>query len=108
MTEPQATNQAEQVWVFSGSGRRYPNLPGAIFVSLARAEEWITKIGASGMLTLYPIDISVYDWALQKGFFKPKDEFQRTQAFIGTFTCAQQQHLHYEDGTRLNGLVGEG
>ena len=57
------------VWVFNGSGRRYPNLPSALFFSRQDAEKWIGKYSVSGLLTRYPVNTSVYDWAIEQEFF---------------------------------------
>jgi hypothetical protein len=34
------------------------------------AERWIGDHGLTGMLTEYPLDMGVYDWAVAKGFFR--------------------------------------
>ena len=91
------------VWVFNGSGRRFPNFPSAVFTSLDRAEQWITKNGASGILTEYPLDVGAYDWAVSNGFFQPSKDEHRTPAFITAFSDASQEHHHYEDGQRVSG-----
>lgn len=88
----------EGIWVFqdSGSGR----FAGALFRSQARAEGWILANGLSGTLTLYPVDVGVYEWAIEQGLFTPKKPHEREPAFIGGFTTASQPHDHYEDGQR--------
>lgn len=52
------------------------------------------------MLTLYPLDVGVYDWAIDMGLFAPKGERESTSAFIGSFTTASMEHSHYVDGVR--------
>lgn len=52
----------------------------------------------SGILTNYPIDIGVYDWAVQNNFFSPNNEKQKLPSFIGSFTFASMEHYHFLDG----------
>lgn len=91
------------VWVFNGVHARFP---AAVFSSRAAAEDWISRHQLSGTLTEYPVDVSAYDWAIQKGYFEPKRSEQRSGAFMARFTSAGQAHDHYEDG-RSGGGPGE-
>ncbi|MFC4585690.1 DUF7710 domain-containing protein [Sphaerisporangium corydalis] len=50
------------VWAFVGEGGRWPS---AIFSSRDRAEEWIGARRLTGMLTKYPLDVPVYEWAVE-------------------------------------------
>ena len=83
------------VWVFCGPSAQFPS---GVFSSKENAEEWIAKHSLTGTLTVYPIDTGVYDWAIQKGFFNPKEDKHRTPKFIQQFSSASQEHYHYEDG----------
>ncbi len=85
----------EAVWVFSGE--RIP-FPAAVFSSRERAEAWITRHTLSGTLTRYPIDEPIYEWAIARGYFKPKREDQSSAAFIQCFSSVSQEHYHYEAG----------
>ncbi len=69
-----------------------------VFSTKEKAEEYIKKYSLTGVLTVYPIDEAVYDWAIRMGFFKPKKENQLTSEFIGGFSSASQEHFHYENG----------
>ena len=75
-----------EVWVFTGA-RSTPGtnatFPGGVFSSRPRAEEWITKHALSGVLTMYPLDVGAYDWAVENGAFKPKKPIHFTPEFIG-------------------------
>jgi hypothetical protein len=85
------------VWVFQAplSGR----FAGGAFSSRDDAEAWIERHGLSGVLTLYPVDEGVYDWAIEDGLFSPKKLHESEAAFIVSFTTASQpHHHHYEDG----------
>jgi hypothetical protein len=83
------------VWVFNGAKSHFPS---AVFTTRDAAELWILNNKLTGTLTQYPVDIPVYDWATQLGYFKPEREDQRSPDFIGRFSAAQQEHYHYEDG----------
>lgn len=81
------------VWVFNGSRAAFP---AAVFANLVHARSWIAKHRLTGVLTAYPLDEGVYDWATDQGFFpsnKPVDA-----AFVGSFTSANQEHYHSLDG----------
>ncbi len=75
---------------------------GGVFSSREIAEEWIAKHSLSGVLTKYPVDAGVYDWAIESHIFTPKKDNQFTPDFIGGFTTATQEHYHYEDGKCLD------
>jgi hypothetical protein len=86
------------VWVFNGDGGRFA---GSIFTTLEAAEAWIADDKLDGVLTLYAIDIGVYEWAIARGLFTPKQEKHSSPAFIGSFTTASMPHHHYENGVRV-------
>lgn len=88
---------ADGVWVFCGANSK---LPAGVFKELATAEDWIAKNQLTGILTRYPLDTGLYDFALAKGWFKPKHLNQDTAEFKARFTCASLPHHHYEDGKR--------
>ncbi len=85
----------DDVWVFKGNGASNPS---AIFSTREKAEQWIAANSLQGMLSRYPVDVSVYDYAIQKGWFTPKRADQESSAFIQRFTSASQEHYHYENG----------
>lgn len=87
----------ESIWIFNGATSRFAS---AVFENVEEAEKWIAKYKVTGVLTNYPINISVYDWAIQKGYFTPKKEEHISSEFIGKFSSASQDHFHYEDGIR--------
>ena len=64
--------------------------------SAARAFGYAPRL--SGVLTLYPVDVGVYEWAIEAGLFSPKKPHEEEPPFIGGFTTASQPHHHYEDG----------
>jgi hypothetical protein len=80
-----------RVWVFNGSR---PNFPFAVFSGRALAEEWIASNRLTGTLTAYPLDISVYEWASQRGYIKRPPG---TEIFWGS-AGAYLEHYHYENG----------
>ena len=87
----------QSVWIFNGASSKFP---GGVFSSLEVAEKWILANSLSGVLTEYPIDIGVIDWALNNGYFTPKSPAQLTPNFISGFTSASQAHFHFEAGER--------
>jgi hypothetical protein len=90
-------DHAEFVWVFNGATGSFPS---GIFTDLGRAERWIREHGLTGMLTAYPMDTGVYEWAIAKGFFRPGKPHEASPEFIGRFTSASIEHHHYEEGRR--------
>ena len=87
----------EKVWIFNGGENSFPS---AVFTARATAEHWIRKLSLSGTLTCCPVDISVYDWVIEKDYFKPKKEYQSSPRFIQSFSSAYMEHFHYENGER--------
>ena len=83
------------VWVFNGVGAKFPS---AVFSSFDEACLWIGINMLSGVLTEYPVDISVYDWAITNGKFKPKKQEHETPKFIASFSSASQKHVRFENG----------
>jgi hypothetical protein len=83
------------VWLFHEVEARFT---GGVFATRERGEAWIAEHGLSGMLTRYPLDTGVYEWAIARGVFTPTKDHERSVEFIGGFTTASQEHYHYEDG----------
>lgn len=83
-----------QVWVFNGTQNHFPS---AIFATRELAESWINQHQLTGTLTAYPINTSVYDWTIEKGWFKPTRPHQTTAKFISNFSSAYQEHYHFGD-----------
>lgn len=86
------------VYVFMGEGA---NFPAGIFESKEKAEEVIKRYSLTGILSLYPIDMLLYDWAIEKKYFDIKKEYQKSPKYIGQFSCASVDHFHYEEGVCL-------
>lgn len=89
---------SEGVWVFNGDEGRFA---GGVFTSRDRAEAWIADNELDGVLTLYPLDVGVYEWAIESGLFTAKKPAHATPRFIGSFTTASQAHHQYEQGKRV-------
>ncbi len=70
----------------------------AAFESRGLAEEWIKRHSLSGVLTEYPLNTGIYDWAIGSGLFNPKYPSQANAEFIGRFTSAYLNHSHFEEG----------
>lgn len=83
----------ETVWVFNGVRNHFSS---GVFRSKRQAEDWINRPALVGTLTEYPLDVGIYEWAIQSGAFVPKHEHHHSPGFIGNFSSAAQQHIHYE------------
>ncbi|MEG3788973.1 hypothetical protein V1318_02440 [Lysobacter sp. CCNWLW3] len=83
------------VWIFNGYGAQFP---AAVFSSRDLADSWIRQNALSGTLTQYPVDVSVLDWSIQQGSFRPTKPNHATAQFKQSFTSAAQPHDHYTDG----------
>ena len=90
------------VWVFNGGG----DFPAAVFTARELAETWIARHRLTGVLTKYPLDVGVYEWAIECGAFKPQRPDQSGPQFIGGFSSASLEHYHYFGGT-MDGPVDE-
>ena len=90
-----ASPATNQIWVFMGIGATHPC---AVFSTKETAEEWIRQWNVSGTVTAYPLDQSVYDWAIAKQYFVAKFPSQSEPAFVQRFSSAYAEHYHYEDG----------
>lgn len=84
----------DYVWVFKAEGGRFP---GGVFADRELAVAWVNKHGLTGVLTRYPLNVGVYEWAIDAGFFSPKPH-QENPNFIGRFTSASLEHIHFEEG----------
>jgi len=84
-----------EVWIFHGINAQFAS---GVFSSKQKAEKWILDNKLSGILTWYPVDTGVYDWALLNGFFEIKKIEQESPSFIQKFTSGSQMHFHYENG----------
>jgi hypothetical protein len=83
------------VWVFNGAGAK---VPSGVFAGKSEAIAWISKHKLTGLLTKYPMNVGLYDWALEMKYFEPRRDDQKTPDFIARFTCASLEHYHCEDG----------
>jgi hypothetical protein len=91
-------NPKEQnaVRVFTGEEGR---LPSAVFSTLEHAMQWIETNRCSGLLTSYPLDLPLYDWAMENGYLKSELPSPR----IESFTSAYREHYHFADGKKVAG-----
>jgi hypothetical protein len=84
------------VWVFKAERATFPC---GVFSTVDLAEAWIAKHELSGVLTAYPLDHGIYDWATENGYFERK--MPATPGFVGSFTSQYQKHYHYEEGVNM-------
>jgi hypothetical protein len=81
------------VWVFHGMGGRFTS---GVFTTREKAEAWINQHTLTGVLTRYPLDQGVYDWAIENHSFRPTKSEHTEAAFIQRFSSASQEHFHYD------------
>jgi hypothetical protein len=81
------------VWVFHGAGGRFAS---GVFTTRDKAEAWIKEHGLTGVLTRYPLDQGVYNWALEKQLFQPTKPEHTEPAFIQRSTSGSQEHYHHD------------
>jgi hypothetical protein len=84
-----------EIWVFNGNNSKFPS---GVFSKKEIAEIWIKKYQLSGVLTQYPLDEGVYNWAISNGSFSVKKDEEKKPEFIQRFSSGSQDHYHYEDG----------
>ena len=65
------------------------------FMRKHEAETYIFENNLKCMLTKYPINMSVYDWAIQNNFWQPKNDLQKNSKFRAKFNSAYLEHDHY-------------
>ncbi|KZN66412.1 hypothetical protein N473_08460 [Pseudoalteromonas luteoviolacea CPMOR-1] len=91
----------KSVWVFN---KNNADFSGGVFSELELAESWIKENSLTGVLTNYPLDQGVFDWAVENDMhnIKPEKLAEKSKQpnFIGGFTTASQEHYHYQDGAR--------
>ena len=83
------------MWIFLGDRARWP---GGVFSSRDTAVRWIAEHHLTGMITEYPVDVGVYEWAVAAGAFPPGKLQHSSSGFIGGFTTAAQEQGHFTDG----------
>src|SRR6266542_1046609 len=95
---PHAATGDLSMWLFKGPARR-SSFSSAVFLDLPLAEEWIQRNVLSGTLIRYPVNVSTYEWATALGHFTPRGDYDRSSAFIESFSSTKQDHRHYCEGT---------
>lgn len=83
------------MYIFIGEEASFPS---GVFSDYEKAVNWIKANSLNGVLNKYPVDISVYDWAIDKEYFEVKRDYQTSSKFIQKFTTASMEHWHFEDG----------
>ena len=83
------------VWAFQGEGA---NTCIAIYTDKINAENYIKQYALSGILIKMPLNISIYQWAIESGYFSPHKDYMHTSSFIQKFNSAYLEHYHYVCG----------
>jgi hypothetical protein len=88
----------DYIWVFVGE---QSSACGGVFSDLAIAENWILQHSLSGLLSQYPLNEGVFDWAVRTARVKQKFADNAPPQIIGSF-CSYLHHYHYKDGKRVS------
>ena len=92
----------EHVYIFHGTNAQFA---ASVYSSFELAELDIKLKKMSGLLSIYPLNETIYDYCVRKELFDAKDK--TTGAFIQNFTSAYLEHHHYKHGNRLDEQVDE-
>lgn len=91
----------KSVWIFNGANSQFS---GGVFERLIDAEYWINNNKLTGVLTKYPLNKGVFDWAEEHDLISMKperlEEKRKDPLFIGGLTTASMEHFHYENGKK--------
>ena len=91
-------SQYNYLWLFQGDGSDCAN---GIFTTKDLAEKYIKEYSLSGMLMKLPLNVSVYQWAIDMGYFNPTKDYMKSSQFIQQFNSAYLEHYHYQDGKEV-------
>jgi hypothetical protein len=83
------------VFIFQGHQN---NFPSAVFSTFDHAQVWIEQNQLDGILTEYPLDYPIYNWAIDHEYFKVKKEHDQSAKFIAGFSSAYLNHWHFTQG----------
>ena len=87
------------MWLFHAEGNP-ATFPSGVWGDRTRAEEWITRMRASGTLSAYVVGESAYDSNVRLGLLKLSEARRSTQEFMRTFSTAVD-HRHFEHGAPI-------
>jgi hypothetical protein len=76
-------------------------MPSGIFSDKEKAEEWIASNRLTGLLSGFPVDMGVLDWAIRCAGFNPPDEKRTDPSYVARFTSGAVEHFHFENGNRV-------
>jgi hypothetical protein len=85
----------DKLYVFNGNNSVFPS---GLFTEHELAVNWIKLNKLSGVLNVYPVNIGLYDWAIENNLFAIKNDNQRKPSFIERFSCAELEHYHFDNG----------
>ena len=104
MSNANDSSVVPMVWVFTNAWDEskprstFSSVLGLVATTASVSRAVLAGSRADGLLTGYPLDQSVYDWAVQSGRFRVRNDRQREPKFQATFTSAQLPHAHFEKG----------
>jgi len=83
----------EFVYIFHGEGAKFA---ASIYSDLASAKRDLYRLKLTGILTIYPVGKTIFDYVVEEGLFSPKDD--KTSKYIQCFSSAYLEHYHFENG----------
>ncbi len=86
------------LWAFQGVGSDCTN---GIFTSKELAIKYIKEYSLSGILIKLPLDVSIYQWAIDMGYFNPTKDYMKSSQFIQRFNSAYLEHYHFHNGNEV-------
>ena len=86
----------DYIWIIKGNGET--KFPSDEKKKKSAAIKWIAENELTGVLTKYPIDIPLFEWAIENKYFTPKNELQKNAKAIENFNSAYLEHYHFEKG----------
>lgn len=86
-------NRGSFVWVF-----QCKSAEAGVFTEFRLAALWARQHKVSGLLTRFPLNQGIYDWAVENDYLTEKQiGHGREGLYLGTF-----KHFHFENGECLN------
>ena len=86
------------IWLIQGTEKQ--NII-ACFEEKEVAEAFIHQQQFKCILMQFPVNISVYDWMIEKQYFKPKTDLEQSKRFKERFRSSYLPHEHFYQKTDL-------
>ena len=94
---PSRMDAERLVWVFHSDDVKN-QFPTGVWSDRRLAEEWIRKVGATGILSAYVLNESAYDSNVRLGLLDVEKQGRRDIGFMRQFTTAVD-HVHFDSAS---------